>query len=114
MQIQNRLRRQRGAALIEYGLLVAGVALVAVAAISILGHKTSDLVATVATVLPGAHADDNNPIASGKLVETAVQHGAISVDAAGIVDNSGKPRLGNNLGTDLENLVVEPPSSGGP
>lgn len=112
MQLKRSIRRQRGAALVEYGLLISGVALVAIAAVSILGHKTSDLVASVAAVLPGAHDDDNNPIVSGKLVETAANaNGAIGVDAAGIVANAGTPRLANNLGiagTDLANLVQEP------
>ena len=51
------IKSKKGSALVEYGLLVAGVALVAAAGVSILGHKTSDLVSSVAAVLPGAHPD---------------------------------------------------------
>jgi Flp pilus assembly pilin Flp len=107
-------RRNRGAALVEYALLVAGVALVTAAAVSIFGHKTNDMVAAVATVLPGAHTDDNGPIVSGKLIETTPGGVAtpISLDigtaSTGILGNSGTTRLGGNLGVPLENLVVEP------
>src|SRR4029450_12158513 len=56
------LRCKKGAALVEYALLVAGIALVGAASIAIFGHKTNDMVAMVAAVLPGAHTDDNAPI----------------------------------------------------
>ena len=64
------LKNNKGAALVEYGLLIAGVALICAAAVSIFGHKTSDIIGTVAAVLPGAHTDDNNPMLSGHLIET--------------------------------------------
>ena len=109
---RRQAQRRRGAVLVEYGLLIGGVALIAVAAISILGHKTNDLFSTVAASLPGAHPDDNAPIQSGKLVETAVgPNGAIAIDAQGIANSPGTPRLANNLGIPeaaLEALVVEP------
>lgn len=104
-------RDRRGAVLVEYGLVVAGVALVAVAAISVFGHKTNDLIATSAAILPGAHADDNGPIVSGKIVETTgAADGPISVDLAGIGDATDTSRLATNYGfseEDLEALVVE-------
>jgi Flp pilus assembly pilin Flp len=106
--------RRRGAALVEYGLLIAGVALISAAAVSIFGHKTNDLVSATASILPGAHADDNGPIFSGKLIETTSAEGGglIAVDSQGIAGASGTPRLGNNLlgngnGDNLEDLVVE-------
>ena len=67
------LSNKKGQGLVEYGLIIAGVALISAAAVSIFGHKTSDLIAAVATVMPGAHADDNGPIVSGKLIETTGQ-----------------------------------------
>ena len=86
--------------MVEYGLIIAGVALVSAAAVSIFGHKTSDLISAVATVLPGAHNDDNGPIVSGALIETGADatSGALSLDAAGILANNGTDRLGGNLG----------------
>ena len=97
--MRNLFRNKKGQGLVEYGLIIAGVALVSAAAVSIFGHKTSDLISAVATVLPGAHNDDNGPIVSGALIETAADaDGALSLDAAGIVANSGTDRLGGNLG----------------
>jgi len=112
--IHRNHRSRRGAALVEYTLLAAGVALIGAGAVSIFGHKTSDLVATTAAVLPGAHADDNNPIVSGKIIETAVNADRnIAPDVAGIAANPNDFRLGDNLlgdgnGAVLETLVVEP------
>ena len=114
-------RRRRGAALIEYALLIAGVALISAAAVSIFGHKTSDMIATVAAILPCAHSDDAGPIVSGKLIETGTASGAdpsadnpLALDVSSIVANAGAPRLNNNLGLgagdgegQLAQLVVE-------
>ena len=110
-RIKKFLRSKKGAAMVEYALLVAGIAIVAVAAVSILGHKTSDLIATSATIIPGVSPDDNAPIASGRLIETeqAGPGGEIVVDVPGIVANSGTYRMSQNLGdaTDsLDTLVV--------
>lgn len=71
-QIKNSLRRatQKGAALVEYGLLIAGVALIAAVSVSIFGNKTADLIAAVATILPGSSGSDNLPIVNGQLLET--------------------------------------------
>jgi len=95
-------RNRKGQGLVEYGLIIAGVALICAAAVSVFGHKTSDLIGAVATILPGAHGDDNGPITSGKLIETTVDGttGAIEVDAVGIAGNAGNPRLGDNVGLD--------------
>lgn len=89
-------RRRRGAALVEYGLIVSGVALISAAAVSIFGHKTSDLIAAVASVLPGAHSDDNGPIVSGKLIETANNGTGIALDTAAMTGTNVN-RLGNNV-----------------
>lgn len=106
---QRNKRNQRGAALLEYALLVAGVALVTAAAVAIFGHKTNDMIAATASVLPGAHADDNGPIFSGKMIETTgADAGPIALDIDGIVGNADSPRLGNNLGVqNLGNLVLD-------
>ncbi|MDT3776842.1 hypothetical protein PJI16_04610 [Nitrospira sp. MA-1] len=108
-----KLRSQAGAALVEYSLLVAGIALIGAAAVAVFGHKTSDMMAAVAAVLPGAHADDNAPIVAGKIIETSVDGGpggdAIALDIGGIVANAGTERLGNSFGTttSISTLVVE-------
>ena len=90
---------KKGQGLVEYGLIIAGVALISAAAVSVFGHKTSDLISAVATVLPGAHEDDNGPIVSGSLIETEADatSGAIALDTAGIIAANGTPRLGLNV-----------------
>ena len=62
--------KKRGAALVEYGLLVAGVALTTAVAISMLGHKTNDLLGPVAGALPSSNANDTGAIQSGRLFAT--------------------------------------------
>lgn len=111
---KNLLRDEKGAALLEYSLLAAGVALVSAAAVSVFGHKTNDMIGAVATIMPGAHGDDNGPIISGKVIETAqdAATGAISVDAVTIATTAAAtPRLGNNLGLinpdDFGGLILE-------
>ena len=94
-------RKRKGQGLVEYALLIAGVALISAAAVSVFGHKVSDMISAVAVILPGAHPDDNAPIVSGHLIETAPNaDGNISLDAAKIIANSnGKvDRLGTNVG----------------
>ena len=108
---------KKGQGLVEYGLIIAGVALICAAAISVFGHKTSDLIAAVATVLPGAHDDDNGPMTSGKLIETsaATATTSIDLDLTAIDTNSVSGRLENNItnaaagtaDTDFGGLITE-------
>jgi len=117
--------KRKGAALVEYAFLIAGIALIAAASVATFGHKTNDMIAGVAGVIPGAHADDNNPIVSGRMIETKVganngvladgttKANGIALDIATIVANNNTVRLGNNLGVkgqgdDLGALVLEP------
>jgi Flp pilus assembly pilin Flp len=108
---------KKGAALVEYALLVAGVALIGAASVAIFGHKTNDMIGMVAAVLPGAHVDDNAPMISGKIIETSPNVGGvgngIGLDVTTILANSNGTveRLGQNVGTDgtLSLLVKEAP-----
>lgn len=118
MKLFRNRRMRKGAALVEYSLLIAGVALIAAAAVSIFGNKTADLIATTAGVLPGAHADDNAPISAGELIETGAGSATntngdagLTLDIDSIANNSGNERLGDNLGFnagELGELVLEP------
>ena len=110
MKLISKLTRcKKGAALLEYSLLAAGVSLIAAAGVAIFGHKTNDMISSVAAIMPGAHADDNGPIASGKIIETTgAGSGQIGVDVGTIVTNTDTARLGNNLGvTGLDTLILE-------
>lgn len=106
-------RSRRGAAIVEYGLLIAGVTLISAAAVSLFGHKTNDLIAAVATILPGAHGEDNNPILSGKIIETeADANGVIALNLTDIIANSDTSRLSVNVtgatgAVQFESLIVE-------
>ncbi len=99
--IRKLVRDRKGQGLVEYALLVSGIAIVSLVGISLLGHKTSDLMDAAAVLLPGAHQDDNNPITSGHLIETDTQGGltgaAIEVSTTQILTNNGTDRLGVNL-----------------
>lgn len=115
--MRKMLHNKKGQGLVEYGLIIAGVALICAAAVSVFGHKTSDLISATAAILPGAHADDNGPITSGKLIETTgADTGAIALDGATIVANSDSGRLDNNVfgaataagGDGFGGLVLEP------
>jgi Flp pilus assembly pilin Flp len=116
------LRCKKGAAMVEYALLIGGIALIGAASVAVFGHKTNDMIAMVAAVLPGAHPDDNGPIVSGKIIETSggaqgldstdtLQDG-IGLDVGTIIAGSGSPRLGTLVGADttggaLADLVLE-------
>src|SRR5260370_42064029 len=91
-------KNRKGAALIEYGLLIGGIALISAGAVSLFGHKTSDIIGLTAAIIPGAHTDDNGPVISGKRIETALETGGgptpdigigFDVVAAGAVDRLG-------------------------
>ena len=72
-KMKKLIRNNKGQGLVEYGILVGGIALVALAATAILGHKTTDLIATTAAALPCAHDEEAGAIVSGKLVATTAE-----------------------------------------
>ncbi len=96
------LRNKKGQGLVEYGILVGGVALVALAAVAILGHKTTDLIGVVATVLPGAHAEDAAPMVSGQIVSTTV-----GTDGGIVLDTTAPGDMASNLGiSDFDGIII--------
>lgn len=108
MKILKQTRRsKRGAALVEYGLIVAGVALVTVAAVSIFGTKIGGMFGTAAAILPGAHAADNGPIAVGKMAPTTVDgNGNQALDGDAIAN--GTNNLGSSIGVSTDDLIQPP------
>lgn len=111
---RNRTRREGGAALAEYGLIVAGVTMVSLVAVTVFGSKVGGLIGTSATLLPGAYTDQNAPVQVGQLIETRTVDAngdgvkEIVVDSARITDEGGglvggepaTPRLGQSMGFD--------------
>ena len=107
---RGRARRQGGAALAEYGLLVAGITMASLVAVSVLGGKVGGLVASVATLLPGATAQDNGVVQVGELIPTTTTTGGAGGNVIKLDDQealhdraNGRPtsQLGGALG--LEN-----------
>ena len=100
MSRSKSLRIRRGQALVEYALLIAGVSMCAIVGVSVFGEKTGDMISAVATVLPGAGADDNGPIGQGHLIETTgigSGNGQIQLNVSQIAGSAGKARLGVNM-----------------
>jgi pilus assembly protein Flp/PilA len=114
----NLFRNRQGQGLVEYALLIAGVALICAVGVSMFGHKTGDMIDAVAVVLPGAHTDDNGPIAQGQLIEmTAGSAGSpISLDMNAISNATGTARLGQNTegnsSSGFGGLIVDPSATG--
>ena len=110
MRLINRsVRTRKGAVVAEYGVLLAGILVVSLAAISMGGHKIGDLWGVFTAIIPGAHLDDNAPLSSGQLIETKLTNGEISIDDATIATETNNERLGDNLGVKSSNLVKPPP-----
>jgi pilus assembly protein Flp/PilA len=115
--ISKLARCRRGQGLVEYAMIIAGVALVAAVGMTMFGHKTTDMIDAVAVVLPGAHTDDNGPITAGQLLELTPGGAgqAIGLDLTAIQAADGTARLGQNTtgnaGTGFNGLVVEPTAS---
>jgi Flp pilus assembly pilin Flp len=98
-------RRREGAALAEYGLLLAGLTLAAMVAVSVLGGKVGGMIASVATLLPGATAQDNAPVQVGRLIETettdANGDGVFEQTISGQALEQNAQRPSNRMGTAL-------------
>lgn len=109
MQVIRVNRKKRGAALVEYGLLVAGVALVTAVAISIFGHKVNDMVGTAAAVLPSSDAADTGAITGGRVVETTGGDG----EAIGMGEDTQNSTMNTMFGVEVEELIDDVPATGG-
>ena len=93
------IRNRKGQGLVEYALIIAGVALICIVGITMFGHKVADLIGTVAAILPGAHTDDNAPIVAGHLIETDNNgpNGSIEISTTGVTAANGTNRINSNL-----------------
>ena len=105
--IKRFINEEHGADLIEYALLVVCIAVVCAVAVSMLGHKTQETFAIAAAIMPGAHADDNAPIAEANVIPHKVDgNGNIVLDSGKLVNTDRYAELlGAGGGT---TLVTEP------
>lgn len=101
-----RTAKRKGQALVEYALLLAGIALVCVVAVAVLGEKTAEVIGVVAAVLPGAHADDNKPIKVGSIIPFDKSGSTMTLDAANLVNSAGVDRMQGLLGAGGGELLV--------
>lgn len=102
-------KSQRGAALVEYAILIGAVTLVMLLGVSVMGHKLNDVTGALAVLLPGAHADDDVLLTSGKLVEfTGTPGAAAEIDTTLLTDANADARLATNLGVStLDTILLE-------
>jgi len=108
IQQQNNKRR-KGSVLVEYALLIAGIVLVSVVAIAVLGHKAFLNFALMAVIMPGAHQDDNKPIAHAETIPfTDNGSGALILDKSALVSPTGTDRTKSIIGAGGgESLIVD-------
>lgn len=100
-------QKRKGQALVEYTIILAAVALISLGTISLLGHKTTDMLGTLTAVLPGAHTDDNGPIIAGELVPTANNGNGIGVDITKATTDEALNQNVFGTGSAESPLVVE-------
>src|SRR5438876_222738 len=101
-----RNNQRKGQALVEYALLLAGIALVCVVAVAVLGHKTADVLGVMAAVLPGAHAADNKPMSTPTVLPFNKGGGTITLATSSLVDPAGLDRMADLLGAGGGELLV--------
>jgi hypothetical protein len=98
-------KSRKGQGLLEYAFLIAGIAFISLLALSVFGHKLSDQYAVAAGMLPGAHDEDNLPVASQKFLGyeddgsgALASTGEVSWhDIVGTTNNPGAGSLENNV-----------------
>ena len=103
----NRLKR-KGQAMVEYALLVVCIAVVGAVATSMLGHKTADTLGVAASIMPGAHTDDNHPINTAQAVPTTLDgSGNIVLDTSATTGLLQTDRFSAILGGGGAALVIK-------
>src|ERR1700730_1360802 len=95
MLMKSRRNRRKGAVLVEYALLIAGVALVCALSVAVLGHKLQYPLALMADIIPGASPDANQPIRHVQTIPLDTKNGPIQLDANALVSskNGGIDRM---------------------
>lgn len=103
MSFNMKRRSRRGQGLVEYIIIVASVALIALLSVSMFGHKVADQYAVGAGMLPGAHSEDNAPIMTGFYAGITQNADGNTVATGGV---SWGDITGNTDTTVLRNNVV--------
>ncbi len=106
-RMNNRSRRGQG--LVEYIIIVASVAMIALVALSIFGHKVADQYAVGAGMLPGAHTEDNAPIVTGEYAGFADNGSGANVATGGVTWDD---ITGNAVVGEMDNNVLTNTATG--
>jgi hypothetical protein len=80
--------RRKGQALVEYALLLAGIALVCTVAVAVLGKKTADVIGVMAAVMPGTQSTDNVPINTLPILSVKPVNGTLMLDTSNLGNGS--------------------------
>ena len=102
--LKSMFRNRKGQGLVEYALIVGGVAVTCALAITVFGMKTSEMLAGYAGLLPGANADTNANINQSGLFELSNANGQLQLDMDVIVGEVGQERL---------NIAIDPAGDNG-
>lgn len=70
--MKNALRNKKGQGLAEYAVILVGVTVVSLGALSTLGHNVGDLLASTAAILPGSQPEWDQQVYVGELIELDV------------------------------------------
>jgi len=107
IEMSKQIAKRRGQGLVEYIIIVASVALIALVAVSVFGHKVADQYAIGAGMLPGAHTEDNQAIVTGFYAGVDTTGGTTSANGqvswADITGNGTTGEMDNNVVTDTTN-----------
>jgi pilus assembly protein Flp/PilA len=108
MILQSRTSKRKGSVLVEYALLIAGIVLVSTVAIGVLGHKVMSNFAVIAAIIPGAHADDNKPVAHAEMIPFVDDGtGKLVLDTNNLVNQQGGvDRMSTVLGAGKGELLI--------
>jgi Flp pilus assembly pilin Flp len=107
MLFRSAQKARKGQAMVEYALLVVCIAVVGAVATSMLGHKTADTLGIAASIMPGAHTDDNQPINTAQAVPTTMVNGAIGLDTSSTTGLLQTDRFSSILGGGGAALVIK-------
>lgn len=112
--LKRMLKNKKGQGLVEYALLIAGVALVGTIGVTMVGLKTNEMISAVAATLPGPNPESNRNIRTGALLEVKQDNGNAHIDFKQIsVNNNGTEARqtdniqGQGLGTGLADDIVQ-------
>ncbi|TVQ63002.1 MAG: hypothetical protein EA379_04695 [Phycisphaerales bacterium] len=104
------LRDRSGQSTLEYAMGIVALALVGMAAASLLSQRSANVISITSSVQPGAHPTDYSTLVPAPLVEITDVSGQVVIDLEQITNRTGTSRLGTNFGVDddFTSLVIIP------